>query len=300
IAYLDGVIDGLRAQDYSQAAALPAALGSLSEGVAATKGGVDGLVGLLTGQIAYLDAISASNGEVLDRASALAAASPDATTTALVAGLTRQRMMLTALRDGDADLGLPMGLADTRDSLQEVSAGLGEIAAGLRATAEGAAPLAELPVRFGALASALETLRDGGAVAGRTMPGLVTSSAGLAGVASGISAAGDGVGAAGEGLAMLSELPEMLGELRSTLLALEDGGEVAGTYLPGVSTTAEALGEASSGLLGGLNDAEFGKEVVELMEDDVGGYDTFLGKPEGATGDVRFVFKFDAVRKAEE
>ncbi len=298
IAYLDGIIAGLRSQNYSAIASLPGALDTLAGGIGATKDGVDGLVALLDGQVQMLDAVSASNAGLLATASTLVSASPDATTTALAAGLAQQQMMLAALRDGDPVFMLPLGIADTRDSLEQISDGLGQTLGGLQAIAAGSAPLAGLPAGFESIASALTVLRDGGTVQGHVLPGLVTSRDGLYGIGDGLEAAGEGVGEAAEGLGGLAELSDLLGDLHATLLALKQGGTLGGAYLPGVDTTAEALGTAASGLGDGLSDAEFGKKVIAAMEDDVTAYDTFLGKPEGATGDVRFVFRFDGIEAA--
>jgi hypothetical protein len=299
IAYLDGVIAGIQGQDLSQIAQLPTALAALADGVADTRDGVDGLVALLGGQITYLDAISASNADLESRAWALASASPDATTTALAEGLSTQGVMLGALRDGDPALGLPLGLSDTRDSLQKISAGLTGVAGSLTDLAAASRPLEGLPAQFDALEAALRTLRNGGLVQGRQIPGLVTTRAGIAGVVTGIDQVGTGIGTAAAALAPLEELPGMLGELRSVLLAVSDGGSIRGNELPGISTTIDGLEAMSAGLSEGIDELTIGREVVDRMERAAGGYDTFLGKPEGATGEVRFIIKLDGIEPEE-
>jgi hypothetical protein len=299
IAYLDGIICGLQGQDLSQIAQLPTALAAISDSVAGIRDGIDGLVTLLGGQITYLDAISASSASLESRAWALASASPDETTTALAEGLSAQRLMLGALRDGDSALGLPYGLTDTRDNLQEISTGLTGIAGALGDLAVASQPLEGLPAQFDAIEAALRTLRNGGLVQGRQLPGLVTNRAGLSGVVTGIGQVGTGIGTAAEALAPLEELPGMLGELRSVLLAVSDGGTVRGNRLPGVSTTIEGLEAMSAGLSEGIDELTMGQEVVDRMELAAEGYDTFLGKPEGATGEVRFIIKLDGIEQAE-
>lgn len=299
IAYLDGIIGGLQSRDLSGVTQVPSAIGELAAGVAQVRDGVDGLVTLVGGQISYLDAISSSNAALESRAWALASASPDATTTALAEGLSAQGLMLAALRDGDSAMGLPYGLADTRDSLAEISVALTEAASALEGLAVAAQPLEDLPAQFDALEAALVTLRDGGVVQGRQLPGLVTTRQGLRGVAAGIDQVGTGIGAAADALAPLEELPAMLGELRSVLLALRDGGTVRGTPLPGISTTVEGLGAMSSGLAEGIDDLRLGQEQLDLMEQSAAEYDTFLGKPEGATGEVRFLFKLDGIARED-
>jgi hypothetical protein len=299
IAYLDGIIAGIQGQDLSQIAQLPTALAALADGVTDTRDGVDGLVALLGGQITYLDAISASNANLETRAWALASASPDATTTALAEGLSAQGLMLGALRDGDPALGLPLGLSDTRDSLQEISAGLTGVAGSLGTLQQASRPLEGLPAQFDALEAALRTLRNGGLVQGRQIPGLVTTRAGLAGVVTGIDQVGTGIGTAAAALAPLEELPAMLGELRSVLLAVSDGGSIRGNELPGISTTIEGLEAMSAGLSEGIDELTMGQEVVDRMERAAEGYDTFLGKPEGATGEVRFIIKLDGIEPEE-
>jgi len=299
IAYLDGIIGSLQGQDLSGVARVPAALAALADGVTDIRDGVDGLVALLGGQITYLDAISASNASLESRAWALASASPDATTTALAEGLSAQGLMLGALRDGDQTLGLPYGLNDTRDSLQEISVGLTGVAGSLDDLATASRPLEGLPAQFDALEAALFTLRNGGLVGGRQFPGLVTTRAGLSEVVTGIDQVGTGIGTAAEALAPLEELPAMLGELRSVLLAVADGGAIRGTQLPGISTTIEGLGAMSAGLSGGIDELAMGQEVVDRMELAAEGYDTFLGKPEGATGEVRFIIKLDGIEPEE-
>lgn len=299
IAYLGGIIAGLEGQDLSQIAQLPAALTGIADGVASTRDGVDGLVALLDGQITYLDAIAQSNAALESRAWALASASPDETTTALAEGLSAQTLMIGALRDGDDALGLPHGLVDTRDRLETISGGLTGIAESLQDLAVAARPLEGLPAQFDALAAALRTLRDGGVVQGRPLPGLVTTRAGLAGIAAGIDGVGTGIEGASDALAPLEELPAMLGSLRSVLQTVAEGGTLEGRDVPGVSTTVEGLEAMSQGLSGGIDEIALGQEVVDRMERAAAAYDTFLGKPEGATGDVRFVIKLDGIERDE-
>lgn len=300
IAYLNGIIGGIEGQDLSQIAALPAALAQLAEGVGSTRDGVDGLVALLGGQIAYLDGIRSSNGALESRAWAHALASADETATALAQGLSEQTMMLDGLRDGDPAMGLPYGLTDTRDRLAEVSAGLTGIADALDAIAAGSQQLSTLPAQFEQLTGALKVLRDGGSVQGQQLPGLTATRAGLAQLATGIDGVGSGIGSTAAALGPLAELPTMLEDLRSVLLALSEGGTVQGHDIPGVSMTVEGLQKMSAGLGEGIDEIELGKKTLDLMEKAADAYDTFLGVPEGATGDVRFIFRLDGIAKTEQ
>ena len=304
IAYLDGIIGGIRGQDYSEVAQVPQAIGALGEGVREASEGVSGLVALLDGQIAYLDAIALSNTALEAQAWSLVDASAESTATVeaaieLATGLTTQGLMIGALRDGNEALGMPYGLVDTRDSLAEIAEGLEQMADALDELARGAAPLAGLPGQFEELASALSVLRNGGLVGGERLPGLVNTRNGLRDLAGGIGAVGGGISEAAESLGPLEELPAMLGRLRSTLVALRDGGSIEGAEVPGISATVEGLAGMSDGLAEGIDESNLGEAVVERMEDAAAAYDTFLGKPEGATGSVRFVFKLDGVSTNE-
>ncbi len=311
ITYLDGVIGGIRGQDLSGLAQVPGAIQVIGSGVRDTAQGVTGLVALIDGQVAYLDAIAASNAELESMAWDLVAASAGDTVTIeptstveavteIATGLSTQTLMIEALRDGNEALGMPLGLIETRDSLDGLATGLGQIADSLDALASGTVPLAGLPGQFEALAAALETLRDGGVVQGQRLPGLVTTREGLRGVAGGIGEVGSGIATAAEGLGALEELPEMLGQLRVSLLAVRDGGTLEGMELPGISATIDGLGAMSDGIGEGLGEASLGEVTVRRMELAAEEYDTFLGKPDRATGDVRFIFRLDGISSAEE
>ncbi|TDB38063.1 MAG: hypothetical protein D9V44_08450 [Actinobacteria bacterium] len=302
IQYLDGLIAGIDSDDFSQVAQLPTALDELASGLGDLKTGVDGMVTLLDGQIQYLDGLAASNAALKASAHQMTdAASDDATLSAMAAGieygLANEGDMIAALRDGDEAMGLPYGLTYTRAQLAAISDGLGQTLLGLQQIATGAQGLTALPGQFEQLKSALVTLRDGGVVYGTEMPGLVTTRDSLSGISDGIGQAGDGVETAAEELTALDELPTMLGDLESTLVALKDGGQLAGVDMPGISTTVDGLTAAADGLKGGIDDAEFGKAVIARMKEAAATYDTFLGKPTGATGAVRFIVRIDGIEK---
>jgi putative membrane protein len=65
--------------------------------------------------------------------------------------------------------------------------------------------------------------------------------------------------------------------------------------VPGISTTVEGLDTISAGLGEGLDEADLGKATVDRMKQAADEYDTFLGKPDGASGDVRFIFRLDGI-----
>ena len=218
------------------------------------------------------------------------------------AGLADQDAMIAALRDGDDAMGLPYGLTYTRAQLAAISDGLGQTLAGHAGdspTEPGSSTT--LPDQFAQLEAALVMLRDGGTIYGTAMPGLVTTRDGLSGITDGLGQAGDGVETAADSLAPARRAA---GHARRSAVHAAWHSKTAGTWpgtdLPGISTTVEGLSAAADGLTDGMDDAEYGKVVIQEMKDEAAAYDTFLGKPEGATGDVRFVIKLDGIEKPAE
>jgi putative membrane protein len=311
--YLDGVITGIDTSQFSSVTQLSGAIGQMRVAASQLASGTAGLVTLLDGQIQLAEGIRASNAGLLAAASGFAAqyaadttlapAAPDFET--LATGLGTQDHLLGVLLDGgDPDGPGPApdmpGLRFTRDSLAEIADGIDALADGLQQLETQSAALGVIPGAFEQIRSALIVLRDGGAVAGQTLPGLGTTRDGLAGVADGLGQAEAGLAGSAEGLAQLDALPQMMGELKDTLTALARGGAVRGQHLPGITTTSGALSQIGTNLGWGVDDIREGEALTEAMSRAADGYTSFLGLPEGATGHLSFLFKLDGVKKADD
>jgi hypothetical protein len=275
--------------------------------------GTAGLLALVDGQIQLAETIRGTNAGLMAAAAALPARMPSTWAAdpaaapllggigGLAAGLGAQDAMLGALLDGgDLGGGYMPGLRFTREQLAAIGEGVGGLRFGLEQLEAQAEGLSAVPDAFGRIRSALVVLRDGGTVGGQTLPGLGATRAGLTGLAGGLSAAESGLASSAGDLARLAELPQTMGELGKTLDALARGGSVRGQHLPGLSTTVEALGTVSSGLGEGVDDIRKGEALTEAMSRAADGYTTFLGLPEGATGQLSFLFRIDGVQAADD
>ena len=311
-AYLDGVIQGIDTSQFDSLGELTAAVTELRMAVAQLETGVLGLADLTAGQLALAEAIRSSNATLLASAIALPASVPatcaaDPAAAPLLAGLdglaqglTAQDAMLAALIDGgDLGSGYMPGLRYTHDTLVTLGSGLTGVRMGLEELEIGSAALAAVPDAFVAIRDALVVLRDGGVVAGQALPGLGTSADGLTDLAGGLAQAEDGLAGSADSLARLAELPALMGDLTDTLTALARGGRVGGQHLPGLTTTADALGEMSGGLRDGVDDLRKGEALTRAMSEAADGYTTFLGMPEGARGHLSFLFKLDGVTRPD-
>lgn len=230
--------------------------------------GIDGLIELLDSQIAILEGLGISNDSLTTLAQERAAFYPGDTTLALLAeGLAQQGGMITTLTTGGMVGGtyLP-GLKETRDGLKGIK-------------------------------DSLVALRDGGALGGVELPGLKTTSAGLAGISAGLAEMEAGLTDMEDEIGKVESLPEALKELRDTLVALKDGGSFMGQFLPGLNETREALDVVVDSLEDGLEEIRVGEALINVMKKEAENYDTFLGKPDGAEGRVRFIFKTEAIEK---
>jgi hypothetical protein len=127
------------------------------------------------------------------------------------------------------------------------------------------------------------------------MPGLATTTEGLADLASGIGQAAAGLDDSSGQFEMLDEVPAMMAELQSVLSALADGGTVKGSELPGIDTTVEALDEMGAGLGDGIAEARKGEALTDAMKRAADGYTSFLGSPDGAVAHLSFLFKIEGV-----
>ncbi|HOI36981.1 MAG TPA: hypothetical protein PLF11_06325 [Bacillota bacterium] len=113
-------------------------------------------------------------------------------------------------------------------------------------------------------------LAEGGSVDGAELPGMGRAVEGLA-------AASSGVGAIRGGCAELASGARQL------------SGGLARMRKEGTSQMATELGK-------GLAEAEKGQAVLAAMADRLAGYDSFIGKPDGALGEVRFLLKIKAAK----
>lgn len=119
----------------------------------------------------------------------------------------------------------------------------------------------------------LTMLAEGGELQGRPFPGLVQTEEGLKGSKAGV-----------ERLAAAS------GQLEKGAL----------DFRTGIAKLADGTMEMKNGLIQGLNQLYEGEAVLDQSKKAADQYDTFLGKPEGAKGEVRFILKTDAIKPAEE
>ncbi len=306
IMYLDELIKEMESVDCGDLTELPPAIAQLADEVRQSQDGLDDLIMLLDQQILMLEGLRVSNQAASTLAGSIAASYPaDPDVQTLDGMLLAQNSMLTTLTVGGLVEVAPgviepvPGITTTRDGLVELSAGLGETAAGLDQLAEESKALEQIPAEFGQLTQALVVLRDGGEVQGQQLPGLVDTKAGLEGLAFGLNELEGGLAGSADQLGMLEELPATFDALASTLTALRDGGTLMGQYVPGIKTTESALDEIAGGMAEGVDEAAAGEALLDTMDAAAESYDSFLGKPEGAEGRVRFIMKLEGV-KAEE
>ncbi|MDO8880172.1 MAG: hypothetical protein Q7W44_05145 [Coriobacteriia bacterium] len=310
--YLDGVIAGIDASQFDSLTQLQAAIGQMHVAASELATGTAGLVQLLDGQIALAEGIRASNAALLAQAGGFAATySVDPTLSpaaadfqTLAEGLGAQDHLLGVLLDGgDPDGPGPApampGLYDTRDSLDTIADGIAMLADGLGQIEAQSAALSAVPDAFVQIRQALIVLRDGGMVSGQALPGLGVTRDGLAGVADGLSQAETGLAGSAAELARLAELPVMMVELADTLDALARGGAVRGQHLPGLTTTSGALQQITSNLGWGVDDMREGEALTEAMSAAADAYTSFLGLPEGAEGNLSFLYKLDGVKSTD-
>jgi|Deesub1362A_J573_1020465.scaffolds.fasta_scaffold01688_12 putative membrane protein len=300
IEILDGIIQGIDTSKFENISQLTTGIEGILQGLQLAKNGVDGIITLLESQINLLNEIKASNDNLLilaqDRANFY---SGDTTLTQLVDGLTAQGEMITTLTSGGNVPGqgyLP-GLNDTESNLEDTSNALTDLINNLQVITQQAEALNEVPGAFASLKDSLIALRDGGEFNGVQMPGLKSTLEGLRGVSSGLQEMEKGFSGIDSELEEFEQIPEVMTELRGTLVALRDGGKFMGQFLPGITTTEEALEETVSGLGEGLEEMRKGEAIKDAMEKEAQNYDTFLGKPDGAKGRVRFILKTEGVEK---
>lgn len=216
--------------------------------------------------------------------------------------------------------------------LKETSAGAVQLADGVHEVLVGVksmnAVTDEYVARFDEMKTAVSVLAEGGTVKGQEVPGLDTAARGLESLEGGLGTAAQAV------KGFMSKVADFLklGELRNAVATLLRGGKIQGQEVPGMDTSVKGLEDAHAGSGTAMNGARqltdgqvelsegLGrlradgivpirtavKEGVEelarrdasigLMLRKVKSYDSFTGKPAGAYGEVRFLFRVPALK----
>lgn len=289
---LKTIIDNIDTGQFENLPELTSGLEQLLSGFQSSKQGIDDLLNLIDSQISALDGIKDSNDYLISLAR-------ETTSTELVDGLESQGEIINALISGGDIPGqgyLP-GLRETRSNLQQISEGLADLISGLQEICEQAAFLNQVPEAFTSLKNSLQSLKDGGSLNGSYLPGLSFTLQGLQGISHGLKQMETGLSEMNNEMSTLEDLPASIVELKSGLTALAEGGYLQGHFLPGLTTVKDALNQTSKGLGEGLEEMRRGKAIKEAMEREAEKYDTFLGKPNGAQGRVRFIFKIKGIEK---
>jgi putative membrane protein len=296
-AYLDGMIAGIDTSQFASLPALVSAITTMRQSAAGLEGGTTDLLALIDSQIALVTQMQDLNFVALNDALVLSSRYPtDDEAAAIVGRLTALDTMYGQLLSTDAP-----GLPYLRTQLVGIRDGMTGLRAGLEAIEAQASGLAAVPSAFVQLKGALVVLRDGGDPDGAGpaphMPGLGTTRDGLAGLAGGLTQATSGLAGSAAQLSMLQQVPTLMSQLKSTLDALSSGGTLQGRQLPGINTTISALGEMTSGMGDGIGDLREGEALTDAMKAAADAYTSFLGLPEGATGQLSFLFKLEGVSK---
>lgn len=264
IQMLNRIIDGIDTSQFENTSELVTALEDLSAGLESTKSGLDEIILLLDDQIGVLQGIQASNNGLIQLAQDRQGAYPgDTIIAALANGLVQQGKMITAVTDGgDVGFDYMPGLNEAKSDLEAISTGLASSISGLKAISAEAKLLNEIPAAFSAIKQSLIVLREGGTIKGITMPGLTATLDGLRGLSSGLSS-------------MESGFSSM-------------GGELGGL---------ESLTGSLSGFEDTIEEIRAREALADKMREEADAYDSFLGKPDGADGRVRFLLRLDAIKK---
>jgi|GEM_PF-4486731 len=218
------------------------------------------------------------------------------------------------------------GQVDLLDSIENSNSDLTALALTLD---QGDPKVQQLVADLAAQQNLLSTLKNGGSVGGQTLPGLTTSGQGLSNTKDalyqiqgkqlvlinggnmqgqympGLTTMGSSLGQSASGLSQMGD----------TLGVLEKGGKLQGQYIPGLTTVRNGLLQASSQFSSGMDsfniddirtmEADFedainemnkGEAIQDNMQTLADEYDTFMGKPNNASGKVSFVMKTDAIK----
>ncbi|MGE5528134.1 MAG: hypothetical protein ACM3X6_03220 [Patescibacteria group bacterium] len=211
---------------------------------------------------------------------------------------------------------------------RKMKAGSGDLAALREAGAKARGLIGALD----RLKLALRVLARGGRLEGAEIPGLDTAGSGLAQLQAGAAEIRKGVSGAGGQTGLLDKLRAGLALLRTALKVLLTGGEIEGQQVPGLDTAGRGLGEVGDGLRQVADGLAQSKDGAVMLRDGVGqaydqgikplhtgvgaalaelgqaealkraaaekvrAYDHFIGKPAGATGEVRFLLRTEGLR----
>ncbi len=292
LTMLQAIINGIDTGQFESLAELASALQNLLSGLESSQEGIDGLIDLLQGQISVLEGLKESNDNLISLAE-------ETTSTELINGLKAQSQTIESLINGgdipgQGDL---LGLKDVKSNLENISRGLNELINGLQAISEQAVTLNQIPEAFKNFKSSLETLKNGGNLNSNYLPGLKFTLEGLKGISNGLEKMEKGLSGMNSKMNKLGNVSDLMTEFKEVLNALAEGGGFRGHHLPGLNTVGNALKQTSGGLGKGLEEMRKGKAIKEAMENEAENYDTFLGKPDGAQGRVRFIIKISGIEK---
>lgn len=265
----------------------------------------------LASQAQTVASARSASSDAVAAAEALAAANPSIAKTAeyaaLSAALKKQEAAATMLASGGRS---GFSQVPSLGQLSETARGLASNTSQLKLAANLASGYLsqsdEMVAEAMRAVAALNAVVYGGEVEGNTIPGMGVLCEGLKQIGAG------------------------LHDLKHATALLAEGGSIEGEELPGMGRAVEGLTAASSGVdairggcdelaagsrqladglsrmrkegtskmsteLGkGLREAEKGQAVLAAMEGRLGEYDSFVGKPEGAIGEVRFLLKIKA------
>lgn len=274
-AALEGIVQGIDSNHFSSLTELSDAIDEISIGLESIKTGLEGIS-------AGLDGLMQSNEELSQLANERAAHySSDSTLATLVSGLTAQASEINNLKV----------------SLNAVIYSLDQIIAALDLISNQAQSLNQIPGAFEDIRQSLIVIINGGNIGGSYLPGLKTTSESIEQISIALGQSSSTISDIGGQFEALSELPQMLLKLKEMLIAVQRGGVFEGNYLPGLNKTEEVLGEMATGVGEGLEEIRFGTTLKEVLQKEAENYDTFIGKPENATGRVRFILKVEGIKK---
>lgn len=275
LAVLDGIIQGIDSNQFESLSQLNEGLDQVSTGLKSIKAGVDGIS---QGLAALIENHKQLTQLANERASYY---SSDTTLSTLAVGLSEETADLSQLKA----------------NLDTISSSLGSTISSLDLIAKQAQALGQIPSAFDSIRQSLITVRDGGNIGDRYLPGLKSTSQSLGKIAGALGQSSAAIGKVSSDLSNLSELPGMLLRLKEMIITVTKGGIVENRYLPGMNESKRALNEMAAGVGEGLEEMRFGSSLKEVLQKEAESYDTFIGKPKNATGRVRFIYKVEGIEK---
>lgn len=276
-------------------------------------------------------------GDILSKLERLAADNPGLSKTETYAELLRmakiQRDSLNSMVNGGKDNGR------SYDGMVYTSKVLNGLAKKIQDGRAGLAEMNSMGERiegfFGSLErlrQALKVLAEGGAIDGKSVPGLDKAGEGLAKAREGTAMMRSGLGAASGQRSLLAKARDGVALLRTVMEVLAKGGSIQGQQVPGLDTAGQGLAQVDEGLdqleagiglssQGALqlkdgavkarttgtqrmyqavtaanDDLNKGEALKKAIAARVQAYDHFIGKPNGAKGEVRFLLRTEGLR----